>query len=61
MAHGRTVGGVMSSDEAVHVREELADILIYPVRIADVLGLGLIGAAREKVDRNVERFPRAEH
>lgn len=48
---------VMSSDEAGHVRDELADILIYLVRIADVLGVDLIDAAQAKVDRNDSRFP----
>ena len=48
---------VMSSDEADHVREELADILIYLVRVADVLGVDLLEAAQFKVRKNSERFP----
>lgn len=49
--------GVMSSDQADHVREELADILIYLVRVADVLDVDLLAAAEAKVDRNEQRFP----
>lgn len=48
---------VMSSEEADHVREELADILIYLVRIADVLGVDLVEAADAKIERNEQRFP----
>lgn len=48
---------VMSSTEAVHVREEMADILIYLVRMADVLGIDLLDAAEAKVARNEKRFP----
>lgn len=48
---------VMSSDESEHVREELADILIYLVRIAEVLDVDLVEAAGAKIDRNEQRFP----
>lgn len=48
---------VMSSSEADHVREELADILIYLVRVADILDVDLVDVAAAKVDRNEQRFP----
>lgn len=48
---------VMSSDEGEHVREELADILIYLVRVADILEVDLAVAAGAKIDRNEQRFP----
>lgn len=48
---------VMSSAEASHVEEELADVLIYLVRVADVLGVDLLAVARTKVARNAGRFP----
>lgn len=48
---------VMSSEEADHVREELADILIYLVRAADILDVDLVDVASAKVDRNDRRFP----
>jgi dCTP diphosphatase len=58
---------VMSSERADDVRDELADVLIYLVRLADVLDVDLAEVARRKVERNRERFPhdavrgRADH
>lgn len=40
-----------------NVRDELADVTIYLVRLADVLGVDLLEVAREKIDRNEMRFP----
>ncbi|MBY5162083.1 nucleotide pyrophosphohydrolase [Nitriliruptoria bacterium AS10] len=39
------------------VRDELADVAIYLVRLADILGVDLAAAAHAKIDRNDERFP----
>jgi NTP pyrophosphatase (non-canonical NTP hydrolase) len=39
------------------VREELADVLLYLVRLADRLDVDLLEAAREKMDRNAEKYP----
>jgi len=39
------------------IRGELADVMIYLVRLADVLEVDLVGAAYAKIDRNQERFP----
>ena len=39
------------------VQAELADVLIYLVRISDELGIDLIAAAREKVADNARRYP----
>lgn len=39
------------------VRLELADILIYLIRIADKLDVNLIGAARDKIAVNESRYP----
>lgn len=47
---------VMGSDEARHVEEELADILIYLVRLSDVLDVDLVKAAKAKVSANARRF-----
>jgi dCTP diphosphatase len=40
--------------------EELADVLIYLVRLADVLGCDLAAAARQKLEISEARFPAAE-
>jgi NTP pyrophosphatase (non-canonical NTP hydrolase) len=39
------------------LEEELADVLIYVVRLADVLEIDLGAAAEAKIDRNAERYP----
>ncbi|GLZ43106.1 nucleotide pyrophosphohydrolase [Actinokineospora sp. NBRC 105648] len=39
------------------VHDELADVLLYLVRLADVLDVDLIEAANAKIDRNEHRFP----
>ena len=36
---------------------EIADVLIYLVRIADVLDIDLLEAAGKKVDANAKRYP----
>jgi dCTP diphosphatase len=49
--------GVMSSPRAQDVRDELADVLIYLVRLADVLEVDLIGAGFEKLQKNALKYP----
>lgn len=39
------------------VLDELADVLLYLVRLADVLGVDLLAAGNAKIDRNERRFP----
>lgn len=39
------------------VREEMADVLIYLIRLADRLGVDLMDAAERKMERNGERYP----
>jgi len=39
------------------VREELADVLIYLVRLADQLGVDLLAAARDKLVLNAAKYP----
>ncbi|GAB3356187.1 nucleotide pyrophosphohydrolase [Amycolatopsis echigonensis] len=40
-----------------NVHDEIADVMLYLVRLADVLGIDLLEAANAKVDRNEKRFP----
>ncbi|CAM04784.1 NTP pyrophosphatase (non-canonical NTP hydrolase) [Saccharopolyspora erythraea NRRL 2338] len=40
------------------VLDELADVTIYLVRLADVLGVDLLAASEAKIERNEHRFPR---
>jgi dCTP diphosphatase len=41
------------------VEEEVADVLLYLVRLADTLNLDLIDAANRKIDRNEVKYPAA--
>jgi NTP pyrophosphatase (non-canonical NTP hydrolase) len=47
---------IMTS-RAEEVEDELADVFIYLIRLADVLGVDLLAAAHAKIDRNELRFP----
>lgn len=49
---------VMADDKnRAAVLDEMADVLIYLVRMADVLDVDLVVAANAKVSRNETRFP----
>lgn len=50
----------LSNDQLQHVGEELTDILVYLVRLADVLRLDLGRAFDAKHDANARRYP-ADH
>ena len=39
------------------ITEELADVLLYLVRLADVLGVDLDAAARAKLAINASKYP----
>jgi NTP pyrophosphatase (non-canonical NTP hydrolase) len=39
------------------VEMELADVLIYLIRIADKLGIDLIDAANKKIEINEDKYP----
>jgi NTP pyrophosphatase (non-canonical NTP hydrolase) len=43
-------------DAAARIRAELGDVMIYLVRLADVLDVGLVDAANAKTDANEERY-----
>ena len=37
--------------------EEIADVLLYLVRIADQLGIDLVAEAHRKLEKNAEKYP----
>ncbi|GAA4390880.1 nucleotide pyrophosphohydrolase [Actinomadura verrucosospora] len=48
---------IMEDGEAgSRVRAELADVFLYVVRLADVLGIDLIRSAHEKLEANARRY-----
>ena len=46
-----------SEPEKIHVGEELADVLIYTVRLADVCGVSLNDCVPRKIDMNAKKYP----
>jgi dCTP diphosphatase len=47
---------IMETESAEHVREEVADVLIYLLRLSDVLGIDLERAVGEKLQANAVRY-----
>jgi dCTP diphosphatase len=43
--------------DLARVREELADVLLYLIRLADQLGVDLLAAAAAKIDVNARKYP----
>ncbi|MHB8454934.1 MAG: nucleotide pyrophosphohydrolase [Acidiferrobacterales bacterium] len=50
----------LPAEKLAAVEQELADVFIYLVRIADRLGVDLIDAAWRKIEINERRYPAAE-
>jgi NTP pyrophosphatase (non-canonical NTP hydrolase) len=57
----QSAAAMTDPDLAGKVEDELADVLLYLVRLADVLGVDLAAAGHAKIDRNEHRFPRTHH
>lgn len=49
--------GALPPAELASVRDEMADVLIYLVRLADRLGVDLLEAAHEKMAKNALNYP----
>lgn len=47
----------LSDDTRAAVREELADIQIYLLLLSDRLGIDLLQAADDKIDKNEKKYP----
>lgn len=47
----------LGARQLARVREELADVLLYLVRLSDQLGVDLIQAASDKMKRNARKYP----
>lgn len=48
---------LLPPDSAAQVEEEMADVLLYLIRLADKLEIDLLSAARRKMALNAERYP----
>jgi len=42
------------------VRQEIADVLIYLTRLADLLDIDLLEAATDKIEINARKYPVAQ-
>jgi dCTP diphosphatase len=52
-----TSSQIMQTDKNSHVREEMADIMIYLLRLADVLEVNLQEAIDNKIIKNKKKYP----
>jgi dCTP diphosphatase len=50
----------LSKKQLDAVKDELADVQIYLIRLADKLDVDLLQAVHEKIGRNAERYPASE-
>ncbi len=50
----------LPAEKLAAVEQELADVFIYLVRIADRLGVDLVDAAWRKIEINERKYPAAE-
>ncbi|MFF3248674.1 nucleotide pyrophosphohydrolase [Streptomyces sp. NPDC002870] len=49
---------VMDEERSAHrVRDEVADVLAYLLQFCEVLGIDVLAALSDKIDRNEIRFP----
>jgi dCTP diphosphatase len=47
----------LSAEQHEAVRQEIADVLIYLTRLADLLDIDLLGAAADKLALNARKYP----
>jgi NTP pyrophosphatase (non-canonical NTP hydrolase) len=47
----------LSPEKLAEVRDEVADTFVYLVELADVLGIDMIAAARDKMKKNAVKYP----
>jgi NTP pyrophosphatase (non-canonical NTP hydrolase) len=54
--------GIMADPQAAgQVRSEIADVFLYLIRLADVLGVDLLAAAADKLAENDRRYDAATY
>lgn len=50
----------LPSEKLREVEQEMADVFIYLTRMADLLGVDLMDAARRKIELNAKKYPAQE-
>lgn len=48
---------ILPENELAKVKDEIGDVLIYLVNLADKLGLDPVQAAHDKIVKNIEKYP----
>lgn len=48
---------VLTPDQHAKVREEIADVLLYLIRLADKLNIDILAAASDKIQVNAAKYP----
>ena len=51
---------IMESSEHEHVKEEMADIMIYLIRMADKLNVDLEESVTDKIVKNSKKHPKTD-
>lgn len=49
---------IKNSEEFTHLKEELADVLIYCMSLANQLDIDIAGSIEDKIIKNEKRFPK---
>jgi NTP pyrophosphatase (non-canonical NTP hydrolase) len=57
VADGEVAEHLAAPDAKARLADEVADVLIYLTRFADVCDIDLLSEAHAKIDRNETRFP----
>jgi NTP pyrophosphatase (non-canonical NTP hydrolase) len=47
----------LAPEKLAEVRDEMADVLVYLVRLADKLDVDLLDAAAQKIEKNALKYP----
>lgn len=47
----------LTAEQKQAVEEEMADVLLYLLRLADKLDINLLGAAKDKIAKNEKKYP----
>ena len=50
----------VSNEKIKKIQEEMADVLLYVIRLGDVLNIDLLHVAESKIDENAKKYPVAK-
>ena len=48
---------ILKKDNVVRISDEIADVLIYSIRLCEILGLDPIDIANKKIEKNGVKYP----